>query len=61
MPKLFAAIEHGVVLTPDGVRISVPTEWTSFLLKDVSEQFVIKPADGVYARGLAPYTHVGDR
>jgi len=60
IPKLFAVIERGRVLTPDGQPVAVPSEWEFLLRTSVRDDFVIKPAGGVYGRGLEIYSRVND-
>jgi len=60
IPELLATIEVRQVYAPDGGQLTLPSGWESLLGDRSFDSFVIKPAGGVYARGVQFYRRSDD-
>lgn len=52
VPKLYAVLDKKTGWTAAGRLINEPADWEAFLNNDLPQEFIVKPALGVYGRGL---------
>ncbi len=59
-PKLYAVFDKPSGWTAAGQVVSERAEWERFLENDLPQEFIVKPALGVYGQGLNLYRRTGD-
>jgi hypothetical protein len=52
VPKLYAVLDKRIGWTASGKLISEPADWIHFFENNLPKEFIIKPALGVYGRGI---------
>jgi hypothetical protein len=59
VPEVYAVVDKKTGWTASGAVISERAEWEQFFEHDLPQEFVVKPAHGVYGRGVNVYRRAG--
>jgi len=59
VPALYAVVDRKGGWTASGKVITARAEWKRYFKNDLPQEFIIKPADGVYGRGVNLYRRKG--
>jgi len=60
IPKLYAVLKTSIGWVSNGTLLANQLQWERFFQEDLPSEFVIKPANGVYGRGINVYRRSGE-